>query len=115
MKLDNPAFHDDDKARAYLEKQRWPHGPVCPHCGNSDPDSIRKMEGKAHRPGLYQCNACLQQFSVTVGTVFERSKVPLHKWLLATHLMCSSKKGISAHQLHRMLCGSVKSEAGPVV
>ncbi|MFG1358821.1 IS1595 family transposase [Xanthobacter pseudotagetidis] len=101
--LSNPIFQDVDKARAYLEAQRWPNGPTCPHCGNADPDAIRALKGKAHRPGVYQCNACREQFTVTVGTVFERSKIPLNKWLLATHLMCSSKKGISAHQLHRML------------
>jgi transposase-like protein len=101
--LDNPIFNDEDKAREHLEAQRWPNGPVCPHCGNADPDRIRAMHGKAHRPGLYQCNDCREQFTVTVGTVFERSKIPLTKWLLATHLMCASKKGMSAHQLHRML------------
>jgi transposase-like protein len=95
-----PHFLDEDKAREHLEAIRWPDGPECPHCGLVN---ATKLEGKAHRKGLYQCNACREQFSVTVGTVFERSKVPLHKWLLATHLMCSSKKGISAHQLHRML------------
>jgi transposase-like protein len=103
MKLDNPIFQDADKARRYLEAQRWPHGPTCPHCGNADPEAITGLKGKAHRPGVYQCNACREQFTVTVGTVFERSKIALNKWLLATHLMCSSKKGMSAHQMHRML------------
>jgi len=103
MNLDNPIFQDADKARAYLEAQRWPNGVVCPHCGNADQDALRSLKGKAHRPGVYQCNACREQFSVTVGTVFERSKIPLNKWMLATHLLCSSKKGMSAHQLHRML------------
>ncbi|WP_223477119.1 IS1595 family transposase [Oricola indica] len=103
MKLDSPIFTDVDAAREHLEAQRWPHGPLCPHCGNCDPARIRKMEGKAHRPGLYNCMECRKQFSVTVGTVFERSKIPLNKWLLATFLMASSKKGMSAHQLHRML------------
>lgn len=101
--LTNPIFADKDKAREHLEAQRWPNGPFCPHCGNADQDRIAKMEGKAHRPGLYNCRECRKQFSVTVGTVFERSKVPLNKWLLATHLLCSSKKGISAHQLHRSI------------
>lgn len=96
-------FTNEDKAREHLEAQRWPAGPVCPHCGNVAPDRIRKMEGKSHRPGLYKCNECRQPFSVTVGTVFERSKIPLHTWLYATHLMTASKKGMSAHQLHRML------------
>ncbi len=101
--LTNPIFQDADKAREHLEAQRWPNGPVCPHCGNSDPTHIRALAGKAHRPGVYQCNECREQFTVTVGTVFERSKIPLNKWLLAVHLMCASKKGMSAHQLHRML------------
>ena len=83
--------------------QRWPNGPFCPHCGNADPKTITHLEGKAHRPGVYQCNACREQFTVTVGTVFERSKIALNVWLYATHLLCSSKKGMSAHQLHRML------------
>lgn len=103
--LQNPIFNDLDKAREALELQRWPNGPYCPHCGNSDETKIAKVEGKkqSHRPGLYYCNECKGQFTVTVGTVFERSKVPLTKWWLATHLMASSKKGISAHQIHRML------------
>ena len=103
MKLDNPIFTDADKAREHLEAQRWPHGPNCPHCGNADETRITKMEGRAHRPGLYNCMECRQQFTVTVGSVFERSKIPLNKWLLATFLITSSKKGMSAHQLHRML------------
>jgi transposase-like protein len=103
--LHNPIFNDLTKAREALEAARWPNGPYCPHCGNSDSEKIAKIEGKkqSHRPGLYYCNECKGQFTVTVGTVFERSKVPLTKWWLATHLMSSSKKGISAHQLHRML------------
>ena len=80
-----------------------PNGPLCPHCGNSDPAKITGLKGKAHRAGVYQCNECRDQFTVTVGTVFERSKIPLNKWVLATHLLCASKKGMSAHQLHRML------------
>lgn len=103
MKLDSPVFTDANKAREYLEAQRWPNGPVCPHCGNTDASRITAMAGKAHRPGLYNCKECREQFSVTVGTTFERSKIALNKWLLATFLMASSKKGMSAHQLHRML------------
>jgi transposase-like protein len=103
MNLTDPRFQDAEKAREWFEAQRWPNGPFCPHCGNADPDAIRKLEGKSHRPGLYQCAACREQFTVTVGTVYERSKVPLNKWLLAMHLLGSSKKGISAHQLHRVL------------
>ncbi|MDX1489063.1 MAG: IS1595 family transposase, partial [Acidiferrobacterales bacterium] len=88
-----------------LEAIRWPDGPICPHCGNVDHDTIKPVKGakQSHRPGLYYCNACKGQFTVTVGTVMERSKVALHKWVLAFHLYASSKKGISAHQLHRML------------
>jgi transposase-like protein len=107
--LDNPIFTDVDKAREHLEAMRWPNGPVCPHCNNSDPEAIRALKGKAHRAGLYQCAECREQFTVTVGTVFERSKIPLNKWLLATHLMTSSKKGMSAHQLHRMVGLTYKS------
>lgn len=101
--LNDPIFQDADKAREHLEKMRWPCGPNCPHCGNADQTKIRALQGKAHRPGVYQCNECREQFTVTVGTVFERSKIALNKWLLATHLMTASKKGMSAHQLHRML------------
>lgn len=96
-----PRFQDADMARTYLEDLRWPNGPVCPHCGSGDEQ--KRLKGSKHRPGVVQCNSCRKQYTVTVGTVFERSKVPLNKWLLATHLMCASKKGISAHQLHRML------------
>ena|SRR6185437_3808286 len=101
--LNAPHFHDDDKAREYLESVRWPDGPVCPHCGAFG--DHYKLEGKAHRKGLWKCchKECRKQFSVTVGTVFERSKIPLSKWLAAAYLLCSSKKGISAHQLHRTL------------
>lgn len=99
MNITAPQFTDETKAREHLEAVRWPDGPFCPHCGSFD---ATRLQGKKHRPGAVQCNDCRQQFTVTVGTVFERSKIPLHKWLLATHLMCASKKGISAHQLHRM-------------
>jgi transposase-like protein len=99
--LENPIFQDADLAREFLEGVRWPNGPVCPHCGVME--GAHKLEGRASRPGLYQCNACHGQFTVTVGTVFERSKIALNKWLLATCLMSSSKKGMSAHQLHRMM------------
>lgn len=103
MNLTNPIFHDNDAARAHLESIRWADGVNCPHCGNADEASIHRLEGKSHRPGLFQCNACRQHFTVTVGSVMERSKIPLAKWVLAFHLMASSKKGMSAHQLHRML------------
>lgn len=92
-------FREETAARAHLERIRWPDGPVCPHCGVIGRAS--RIEGG--RKGLLFCNACREQFTVTVGTVFERSKIPLHMWLYANHLLCSSKKGISAHQLHRTL------------
>lgn len=98
MNLTDPIFSDKDAAREYLEKTRWANGVFCPHCGGTD--RCTKLAGKKHRPGVFQCGDCRKQFTVTVGTVFERSKVPLNKWLLATHLMAASKKGISAHQLH---------------
>lgn len=102
--LNTPFFNDEESARKYLEEQRWPTGPVCPHCGGIERNyPIRADAGKKIRKGLYQCNDCNDQFTVTVGTVFERSKVPLHKWLAATYLMCSSKKGISSKQLERSL------------
>jgi transposase-like protein len=107
--LNDPIFHNDDAARAHLESIRWPDGPNCPHCGNADPTRIRALKGKSTRPGLYQCNACRQHFTVTVGSVMERSKIPLTKWVAAFHLMASSKKGVSAHQLHRMLGITYKS------
>jgi transposase-like protein len=98
----NPIFNDDNAAREHLEKVLWPHGPICPRCGVMD-DRITKLQGKSTRPGVYKCKDCRKPFSVTIGTVMERSHIPLSKWLLATHLMASSKKGMSAHQLHRML------------
>jgi transposase-like protein len=100
-----PRFTNEDEARKYLEAIRWPHGPVCPKCGSV---------GNAYqtkRAGLYRCGSkeCRKDFTVTVGTVYERSHIPLHKWLLASYLLCSSKKGISSHQLHRMLGVTYKS------
>jgi len=99
--LQNPIFTDEDAAREALEAVRWPDGPVCPHCGSVE--RAAKVAGAKHRAGLYYCNDCKGQFTVTVGTVFERSKIPLSKWWLATYLLGSSKKGMSSHQLHRML------------
>lgn len=101
--LHDPIFTEDDAAREALEAVRWPNGPVCPHCRATE--RIAKVEGtkKSHRPGLYYCNGCKGQFTVTVGTVFERSKIPLTKWWLTAYLLGSSKKGMSSHQLHRML------------
>lgn len=107
--ITNPIYGDKDKAREHLEALHWPNGPVCPHCGNADPARIRLMAGKSTRPGVRQCNDCRKPFTVTVGTIFEDSKIPLNKWVLATHLMAASKKGMSAHQLHRMLGITYKS------
>ena len=98
--LTSPIFNDETAAREHLESQRWPNGPICPFCGSEE---AKPLGGKSMGPGWYHCGACRDKFTVRVGTAFERSKVPLHKWLLATHLMCSSKKGISAHQIHRMI------------
>ena len=99
--LNQPQFQDADKAREYLERQVWPNGRICPHCGVIGEHFV--LSGKSNRPGLYKCADCREPFTVTVGTVFERSKVGLHLWLQAVHLMAASKKGISAKQLERML------------
>lgn len=99
--LQAPAFTDDTAAREAIEAELWPNGPVCPRCGGMD--RIGKVSGKTARPGLYNCAACKRQFTVTVGTIFERSKVPLSKWWFAIHLLATSKKGVSSHQLMRML------------
>jgi len=99
--LTNPAFTDETKARELLEKSRWPDGPVCPFCGQLD--TVKALGGKSMGPGWYHCSECREKFTVRVGTLYERSHIPLHKWLAATHLMTSSKKGMSAHQMHRML------------
>ncbi len=101
-------FADADKAREYMEFLRWGNaGPACPHCGGADPYRLMPKAGSARpgRKGLYKCRIkeCRKQFTVTVGTVFEDSHIPLNKWLQAIYLIGASKKGISAHQLHRML------------
>jgi transposase-like protein len=101
MNLSNPIYTDETAAREHLESLLWPNGPVCPHCGVIG--NAVALNGKSTRPGVYKCRDCRSPFSVTVGTVFERSKIPLTKWLLATHLLVSSKKGISSHQIHRTL------------
>lgn len=108
---DTPHFHDADVAREYLEGLRWPNGPVCPHCDNTGAWKITAKAGskKPARKGLYKCQECQEQFTVTVNTIFEDSHIPLNKWLLAIHLLCASKKGMSAHQLHRMLGVTYKS------
>ena len=99
--LTDPIFNDEAAAWAHFEAIRWPDGPVCPHCGIIN--AADSVIGKTARPGLYRCHECVKQFTATVGTVYERSHIPMHKWLLATHLLCASKKGISALQLFRML------------
>ncbi|GAI79383.1 unnamed protein product, partial [marine sediment metagenome] len=99
-------FHNEEEARKYLEKIRWAGGrPVCPHCGsiNKHYELKPKISTSKLRKGVWKCKDCRKQFSVTVGTVFERSHIPLHKWLMAVQLICSSKKGMSANQLHRLL------------
>ena len=97
-----PIFSNENKARAYLEAQRWPDGPYCPFCGQTETVKPLPPKGSMGK-GWYHCKDCRKKFTVRVGTLYERSHVPLHKWLLATHLLCASKKGMSAHQLHRML------------
>lgn len=99
--LTSPIFHDEDAARQHFEALRWPDGPICPHCGSLD--NATELKGKSTRPGVYKCKDCRKPFTATIGTLYERSHIPLHKWLLATHLICSSKKGMSAHQLWRNL------------
>lgn len=99
--LSRPYFHDEAAAFEKLEAIVWPNGPVCPHCGGIE--KIYAIGGKTARAGLKKCGQCRKQFTVRVGTVFESSHVPLHKWFQAVYLMCASKKGISAHQLHRTL------------
>src|ERR1700733_8039612 len=100
-------FSNEDAAREYVEKLRWPDGPVCPHCGvvnNAYRLTPKPSKKDTHvRAGVWKCGGCREQFTVTVGTIFEDSHIPLSKWLLAYHLLCASKKGMSAHQLHRML------------
>ncbi|WP_372826850.1 IS1595 family transposase [Polaromonas sp.] len=105
--LNQPHFQNQDAARAYLEALRWSNGVVCPHCGVIG--GHYELKGTSTRPGLYKCGACSDQFTVTVGTVFERSKIKLHIWLQAVHLMSASKKGVSAKQIERMLGVSYKT------
>ena len=102
--LTAPEFTDETLARQKIEETRWPNGPVCVHCGGVDRIyPIKADPTKKIREGLYKCGDCDSQFTVTVGTVFEGSRIPLNKWLMAIHLMCASKKGISSKQLQRML------------
>jgi transposase-like protein len=98
--LTNPIFTDEDAARRHFEAIRWPDGPYCPLCGSFD--RVKRFGGTSMGPGWYYCSSCRRKFTATMGTICERSHIPIHKWLLAMHLLCSSKKGISSHQLHRM-------------
>jgi transposase-like protein len=104
---DNPIFQNVGAAREWLEALLWPEGPVCPHCGLIG--AAYALHGKKQRAGLYECKGCSEQFTVTVGTVCERSHIPLNKWVFAFHLIAASKKGVSAHQMHRMLGITYKS------
>jgi transposase-like protein len=99
--LTNPIFTDETKAREHFESLRWSNGRSCPHCGTVGNSTL--LQGRSTRPGLYKCKDCRKPFTAVMGTVYEKSHIPLHKWLLATHLMVASKKGMSAHQLWRML------------
>lgn len=107
--LSDKHFHDERAAYAYVEARVWPNGPSCPHCGNADADRITKLSGESTRIGVHKCKECRKPFTVKVGTVFESSHVPLRIWLQAVHLLCSSKKGISSNQLHRILGVTLKT------
>jgi transposase-like protein len=103
--LSNPIFTDEVKAIEHMETDRWPDGVYCPHCGSFN---VHKMAGKT-QAGMFLCNDCRDKFTVRTGAIFERSHIPLRKWLLATYLMAASKKGMSALQLSRMLGLSYES------
>jgi transposase-like protein len=105
--LNAPHFHDEAAAYAFVEARVWPNGPVCPKCGGSH--RIGKLAGKSTRPGVYKCYQCRKPFTVKVGTIFESSHIELHVWLQAMFLMASSKKGVSANQLHRTLGVTLKT------
>jgi transposase-like protein len=112
LRLANFSDLTESAARDLLESLRWPDGPVCPHCGeinNATRIKPRPTSKKPARKGLLQCRGCREQFTVTVGSVFEDSHIPLHRWLLAAYLLCTSKKGMSAHQIHRMTGISYKT------
>lgn len=100
-------FHNEEAAYAWVEARVWPNGPVCPHCGETE--RIGKLKGKSTRIGVHKCYKCRRPFTVKVGTIFEDSHIPLRFWLQAIHLIASSKKGISANQLHRTLGVTLKS------
>ena len=105
--LSQAHLQNEESAYAWVEALVWPEGPVCPHCGERH--RVSKMAGKATRIGLYKCYACRKQFNVKVGTIFEKSHVPMHQWLQAFYLICGSKKGISSNQLHRTLGVTLKT------
>jgi len=111
QKTNKAIYLDEDAAREYLEQERWPNGTVCPHCGAMDAYRLQpKTESKRPvRKGVWKCKACRKQFTVTVGTIFADSHIPLYQWLSAIQFLCASKKGMSAHQLHRMLNITYKS------
>src|SRR5579871_4609321 len=100
-------FQDEAAAFAYVEGKLWPDGPFCPHCGECE--RVTRLAGKSTRIGLHKCYACKGQFTVRQGSIFESSHLPLHLWLQVIHLMCASKKGISARQVQRMLQCSMKT------
>ncbi len=107
-----PYFNDAESAREFLERMRWPEKPICPHCGSVADHYSLSAKAESKRPvrkGVWKCKDCREQFTVTVGTIFEGSHIPLNKWLYAIYLLCTSKKGMSAHQLHRMLDITYKS------
>ena len=101
----------ENKARKHLEKLRWPKGPVCPHCGEKGAYRLKAKSdsNKPVRSGVYKCKECRKQYSVTVNTIFQGSRIPLNKWLMVVSIMCASKKGVSAHQIHRMIGVSYKT------
>ena len=105
--LNHPELQSEAAAYEFVEAKRWPNGPECPHCGTVG--RAYALKGKTARIGLRKCAGCRKTFTVKVGTIFEDSHVPMHKWLQAIHLMCSSKKGISSHQLHRILGVTLKT------
>lgn len=107
----SPLFVDEDAAREFLESKRWPDGTVCPHCGEMDPYKLtaRPDSKKPIRKGVWKCRGCRKQFTVKVGTIFEDSHIGISKWLMIIHLMTSSKKGVSAHQVHREVGVTYKS------
>ncbi len=105
--LSAPHFHNEEAAYAYVEARIWSRGPVCPHCGGTERNS--KMGGKSTRIGAYKCYDCRGKFTVKIGTIFEASHIPMNVWLQAIFLIAGSKKGVSSHQLHRMLGLTIKS------